>query len=98
MVAREASPLPSAARASLQSEKIKVPDLRDCLLGEIGVPEERRVVLQSLRRCSLCRGLQLRRGLESLGSLGLRGLELLRKLQSLSSESLSISWQQSFKP
>ena len=68
MIAREASPLPPAARAPLQSEKIEVPDLRDCLLGEIGVPEERRVVLQSLLRCSLCRDLQLRRGLESLGS------------------------------
>ena len=73
MVAREASRLPSAARAPLQSEQIKVPDLRDCLLGDIGVPEVHRVVLQSLLGCSLCRSLQLRRGLESLGCLGLRG-------------------------
>ena len=83
MIAREASPLPSATRAPPQSEQIEVSDLRDCVLGEIGPPEERRVLLQSLHRCSLCRGLQLRRGLESLGSLGLRELQLLGKLQSL---------------
>ena len=62
MVAREASRLPSAARAPRQSEKIEVPDLSDCVLGEVGVPEVHRVGLQSLVGCSLCRGLLLKMG------------------------------------
>ena len=66
VVAREATCLPSASRALLQSEAIKVPDLLHCLIRQVGVPEVHRVVLQNILGCSLCRGLQLSRGLESL--------------------------------
>ena len=83
MVAREATCLPSASRASFQAEEIEMSDLLHCLLGEVGVPEVHRVLLQNLLGCSLCRGLQLLRGFDSLGCLCLRGRELLLQLESL---------------
>ena len=43
-----------------------MPDLCHNLFGEVGVPEVHRLLLQSLRGRSFCRGLQLRRSRESL--------------------------------